>query len=220
MRSSVPRSRVVPERRRSAAGRPCVRVLLATLVSVATLVAAACTPSVPDSSTSGGDKEGANAATAAIVVGTTADVINFNPLVGNSRTDSWVTNLMYPKLMQMDVSGKKSALVATKWGYEDGGRTAWMELRDDLTWSDGTPLTAKDVAFTITAIAKEKIGTVAGLIPAFQRRRPFPTPGWSSRCPAPTARSSRASASGCRSCRRTCSARPRACRASRTTRTG
>ena len=170
MRSSVPRSRVVPERRRSAAGRPCVRVLLAALVSVATLVAAACTPSVPDSSTSGGDKEGANAAKGSkIVVGTTADVINFNPLVGNSRTDSWVTNLMYPKLMQMDVSGKKSALVATKWGYEDGGRTAWMELRDDLTWSDGTPLTAKDVAFTITAIAKEKIGTVAGLIPAFQK---------------------------------------------------
>ena len=59
-----------------------------------------------------------------LVVGTTADVVNFNPLVGNSRSDTWVTNLMYPRLMQMTDKGSKDPYVATKWGYSDDGLTA------------------------------------------------------------------------------------------------
>jgi peptide/nickel transport system substrate-binding protein len=101
------------------------------------------------------------------VIGTTADVVNFNPLVGNSRSDTWVTNLMYPRLMQMTAAGSKDPYVATKWGYSDGGLSAWLEIRGDLAWSDGTPFTADDIAFTITAVTNEKIGITAGLIPSF-----------------------------------------------------
>lgn len=106
-----------------------------------------------------------------LVIGTTADVQNFNPLVGNNRTDSWITNLMYPKLMGMDVGGRRTPYLAEKWWYEDGGRTARVSLRGDFKWSDGRPLTADDVVFTIDAIAKEKIGVVAGLIPAYRSAR-------------------------------------------------
>ena len=102
-----------------------------------------------------------------LVIGTTADVVNFNPLVGNSRSDTWVTNLMYPRLMQMTAQGSKDPYVATEWGYSEDGLTAWLEIRDDMTWSDGTPFSAEDVAFTITAVTSEKIGVTAGLVPAF-----------------------------------------------------
>lgn len=102
-----------------------------------------------------------------LVIGTTADVVNFNPLVGNSRSDTWVTNLMYPRLMQMTPAGSKDPYVATKWGYSEDGLTAWLEIRDDVTWNDGTPFTADDIVFTITAVTSEKIGVTAGLIPAF-----------------------------------------------------
>jgi peptide/nickel transport system substrate-binding protein len=102
-----------------------------------------------------------------IVIGTTADVVNFNPLVGNSRSDTWVTNLMYPRLMQMTAGGSKDPYVATSWGYAEDGLSAWLEIRDDLTWSDGKPFTAEDIAFTITAVTTEKIGITAGLVPAF-----------------------------------------------------
>ncbi|WP_193334799.1 ABC transporter substrate-binding protein [Devosia beringensis] len=102
-----------------------------------------------------------------LVIGTTADVVNFNPLVGNSRSDTWVTNLMYPRLMQMTAQGSKDPYVATDWGYSEDGLTAWLEIRDDLTWSDGTAFSAEDVAFTITAVTSEKIGVTAGLVPAF-----------------------------------------------------
>lgn len=102
-----------------------------------------------------------------MVIGTSADLVHFNPLVSNSRTDTWVTQLMYPRLMQITLEGRKEPHLATKWGYENGGTLARMTLRDDFKWSDGRPVTAEDVAFTITAVAKEKLGTVAGLIPAF-----------------------------------------------------
>jgi len=102
-----------------------------------------------------------------MVIGTTADVVNFNPLVGNSRSDTWITNLMYPRLMQMTAEGSKDPYVATQWGYSDDGLTAWLEIRGDMTWNDGTPFTADDIVFTVTAVTTEKIGITAGLIPSF-----------------------------------------------------
>lgn len=37
-------------------------------------------------------------------------------------------------------------------GLADGGRTVLYRLRDDAEWHDGTPVTARDVAFTIQAL--------------------------------------------------------------------
>lgn len=138
---------------------------IAVAAAVVAAAAAGCAPSNPDAGKGGGDKAGADR----IVIGTTADVVNYNPLVGNSRTDTWVTNLMYPRLMGMDNDGKRTPYLATKWEYGDGGKTAKVTLRNDFTWTDGTKVTAEDVAFTIDAIAKEKIGVVAGLITAYQK---------------------------------------------------
>ncbi|GIG85627.1 ABC transporter substrate-binding protein [Plantactinospora endophytica] len=129
------------------------------------LAATACSPSNPDSQAGGGSGGAADR----ITIGTTADVLNYNPLVGNSRTDTWVTNLMYPRMMSMGMDGVRSPYLASKWEYLDGGRKAKFTLRDDFTWSDGEKVTADDVAFTIDAVAKEKIGVVAGLISSYQK---------------------------------------------------
>jgi peptide/nickel transport system substrate-binding protein len=140
------------------------RAVLLTALAVALT---ACAPSVPGSSGSSGSP-GAQAPASAdrLTIGTTADVVNYNPLVGNSRTDSWVTDLMYPKLTQMDATGKRIPYLATEWSYSEDGRTATAKLRDDMKWSDGKPVTASDVVFSVTAVQKEKFGVVAGLITA------------------------------------------------------
>ncbi|MEV0383944.1 ABC transporter substrate-binding protein [Nonomuraea sp. NPDC050643] len=132
-------------------------VILAALAVALT----ACAPSVPGSSSSA-----APATADRLTIGTTADVVNYNPLVGNSRTDSWVTNLMYPHLTQMDEAGKRIPYLATEWSYSEDGKTATVRLRDDMKWSDGKPVTADDVVFSVTAVQKEKFGVVAGLITA------------------------------------------------------
>lgn len=131
--------------------------------ALAVIAAAACAPSNPDSDGNSGAKANAER----ITIGTTADVVNYNPLVGNSRTDTWVTNLMYPRLTGMSLDGKRTPYLATKWEYTDGGMGATVTLNPDFKWSDGKPVTADDVIFTIDAVKKEKIGVVAGLIAAY-----------------------------------------------------
>ncbi|MEU8356441.1 ABC transporter substrate-binding protein [Nonomuraea sp. NPDC048882] len=143
------------------------RAVLLTALAVALT---ACAPSVPGSSgSSGSPGTQAPASADRLTIGTTADVVNYNPLVGNSRTDSWVTDLMYPKLTQMDATGKRIPYLATEWSYSDDGKVATAKLRDDMKWSDGKPVTASDVVFSVTAVQKEKFGVVAGLITALDK---------------------------------------------------
>lgn len=145
--------------------------VFATFVGMFAFVLAGCVPSNPDGSgtdTEGSTEEsGQEGQATSLNIGTTADVVNYNPLVGNSRTDTWVTNLMYPSMMTLEEGGEKVPAVATEWGYSDDGQTAWVELREDMEWTDGEALDADDVIFTIDAIKEEELGTVAGMIGAY-----------------------------------------------------
>ncbi|BCJ31094.1 ABC transporter substrate-binding protein [Actinocatenispora sera] len=100
-------------------------------------------------------RPGSRAAGATLTVATTTDVVNFNPLVGNSRTDYWITDLMYPRLLTIDEAGNKQPWLAVRYGYHDP-KTGYYRIRDDVRWSDGKPVTAADVAFTINAIKRDK----------------------------------------------------------------
>ncbi len=145
------------------------RIGLGATVGVAALVLAACSPSAPSTtgSSSSGSTAAGNSASAVttggtINIATTTDVVNYNPLVGSSRTDYWITNLMYPHLLTIAADGSKQAALATKWGYTNP-TTGYYDIRPDMTWSDGVKLTAKDVAYTINATIKDKpAGTLYG----------------------------------------------------------
>lgn len=134
----------------------------ARLVAVAAGVAllAACAPAPPPSK--GGDAGGTKVSDDTLTIATTTDVVNYNPLVGNSRSDYWITNLMYPHLLSIGPDGNKQPELAEKWGYVNN-TTGYYEIRSGMKWSDGQPLTAKDVAFTINATKKDKpAGTLTG----------------------------------------------------------
>lgn len=123
-------------------------------VAVAALAAAAlglsaCAPSAP---TAAGT---ATAGSQTLTVATTTDVVNYNPLIGNSRSDDWITNLMYPHLLSIANDGSKTPQLATKWGYVNP-TTGYYDIRSDMKWSDGQPLTAEDVAWTLNAVKKDK----------------------------------------------------------------
>ncbi|GLY80607.1 ABC transporter substrate-binding protein [Actinoallomurus iriomotensis] len=129
-------------------------------VTVLTGALGACAPSKKAAeSGSGGGAE--------LRIATTTDVVNFNPLIGNSRTDYWLTNLMYPHLLTVGNDGSKRPSLATKWGYTNP-TTGFYEIRGDMKWSDGTPLTASDVAYTLNAVKKDKpSGTLYGQLANF-----------------------------------------------------
>lgn len=125
---------------------------LAVAAGIAALALTACAPSAPAGDGSSDQSGGADST---LTIATTTDVVNLNPLLGNSRTDSWVTDLMYPRLLTIDTAGEKQPYLATDWGYSDDGRTGYYEIRDDFEWSDGTPVTASDVAYTINVVKEQ-----------------------------------------------------------------
>jgi peptide/nickel transport system substrate-binding protein len=128
-----------------------VRLPLIAVTALAVVSAvAACSPSAPAESASGGA-----ASDAVLTIATTTDVVNFNPLIGNSRTDSWITGLMYPRLLTIDANGAKQPYLAKDYGFTDP-TTAFWNLREDMKWSDGKPVVADDVAYTINSILKDK----------------------------------------------------------------
>src|SRR5829696_3669068 len=120
--------------------------LLAGMAAVAVLALSACAPEAPAATSTTTAKAGNDTLNSA----TTTDVVNYTPLVGNSRSDYWVSNLMYPHLLSMNESGDRIPEVATHWGYVDD-TTGFYDIRDDMKWSDGEALTAEDVAYTLNA---------------------------------------------------------------------
>ncbi len=134
--------------------------LLAATVTVALLPA--CAPSAP-----GADGGGKQVTDATLRIATTTDVVNYNPLIGNSRSDYWITNLMYPHLLSIGPDGEKAPELARKWGYVDD-TTGYYEIQAGMKWSDGQPLTAKDVAFTLNAVKRDApAGTFYGQLTNF-----------------------------------------------------
>ena len=80
---------------------------------------------------------------------------SLNPLRCNNPNCRRVVDLLYPTLLAIDPaasayvpsSGDDTALAAG-WQMSDDGTVYTFELRDDLYWSDGAPVTAYDVFFT------------------------------------------------------------------------
>jgi peptide/nickel transport system substrate-binding protein len=130
---------------------------ICSLLVGALLLVTACAPSREEA-----NRKESSGGKGTLTVATTTDVVNYNPLVGSSRTDAWITNLMYPHLLNINKDGKKEAGLATRWGYANP-TTGFWEIRGDMKWSDGKQLTASDVAFTINAIKRdEPAGVITG----------------------------------------------------------
>jgi peptide/nickel transport system substrate-binding protein len=77
---------------------------------------------------------------------------NANPLYATSDVDATVARLMFSGLFKYDDQNKLVGDLAESWQVDDRGSTYTVKLRPDLTWQDGKPLTAEDVAFTYHTI--------------------------------------------------------------------
>jgi peptide/nickel transport system substrate-binding protein len=78
---------------------------------------------------------------------------NFNPFATSTR-NMGTFGLLYEPLMFLNKlkPGSQTPWLATKADWSDGGRTLTLDLRGGVTWSDGKPFTADDVAFTFQTI--------------------------------------------------------------------
>jgi peptide/nickel transport system substrate-binding protein len=93
------------------------------------------------------------AATGPFTVGFTDDVDSMNPFTGIIATAYEMYQLMYPTLTSSSKDDFSAVPdLAVSWQESPDQRTWTYTLREGVTWSDGTPLTARDAAYTFNRI--------------------------------------------------------------------
>jgi ABC-type oligopeptide transport system substrate-binding subunit len=109
---------------------------------------------------------GTSAQDGGILIGSTfgGDPNTINPLLGNSTVEDNYTDLMFPNIFNIDpetrapmMAGRNDQTngLALEWTISEDQLVYTFTLRDDLVWSDGTPVTAFDYEFTFDALASE-----------------------------------------------------------------
>ncbi|WP_139488481.1 ABC transporter substrate-binding protein [Brevibacillus dissolubilis] len=76
----------------------------------------------------------------------------FNPYFFHNGWDGNVTNVLFASLVSVDKEGKPVPQLAEKWDISDDQLTYTFHLKKGVTYRDGSPLTADDVAFTLTIL--------------------------------------------------------------------
>jgi peptide/nickel transport system substrate-binding protein len=112
-------------------------------------------------------------------LGTSSRIDSLNPYVAFNQDAYSMFEYIYPLLVQYDRTNRNFAPdFATSWKPSNGGKTWTFKTRANAKWSDGKPLTAADVAWSINTAIKYKNGgaaNAAGLI-AHIKRADAPNP--------------------------------------------
>ena len=74
------------------------------------------------------------------------------PLEANERDILSIYDLVYESLVTIDDNYLPQPCLCRNWEQSANGKTWTFHLRDDVTFSDGTPMTARDVVATAQAI--------------------------------------------------------------------
>ena len=73
-----------------------------------------------------------------------AEPETLDPALITGQPEGRVANALFEGLLTFDKSGKPQPGMAESWTVSEDGRIYTFTLREGLTWSDGTPLTARD----------------------------------------------------------------------------
>src|SRR6266567_5756841 len=125
----------------------------------AALALASCSASGTGSGSSGGS--------GVLHIGTTYPIDSMNPFVAQSDYSYAVYEYVYPQLVQYSSRLGIEPDFARTWSTSADGRTWTFHTVPNAKWSDGKPLTAADVAWTINEVMKYKNGPAgqwAGLL--------------------------------------------------------
>jgi len=91
---------------------------------------------------------------------------NLNPLAVEFRSHGTLTGLLYDTLCRRTGDGLTPWLAeSVAFRTADGGLQATVRLRSDLSWHDGEPLSASDVAFTYDFLLDTSLATGENAVP-------------------------------------------------------
>ena len=95
-------------------------------------------------------------------VGLLEDADNLNPFIGYQVTSYMIWHLNYDFLVGFDPEDlSPRPEIAESWTTSDDGKTWTFTIRQGMTWQDGEPVTASDVAFTFNYIVDNDLVNLA-----------------------------------------------------------
>lgn len=87
-----------------------------------------------------------------IVVGIVGEPENLTPLYPSFIYHNELTDMIFLPLHKKNVDDKIVPMLATSWEYSEDLKKITYNLRNDVVWEDGSPVTAYDVEFTFNAM--------------------------------------------------------------------
>jgi peptide/nickel transport system substrate-binding protein len=97
-----------------------------------------------------------------------AETQSLDPItLRNGNGDIFATELIYTPLVRSDPTGKTDDLVpgvADKWEASKDGKTYTFHIRDGIKFSNGDPVTAADVKFTLDRFGDPKVNQVMSVV--------------------------------------------------------
>ena len=91
--------------------------------------------------------------------GTTDKLTTVSPLHASTNTEKAASQLVYPGLLSYDDANKLRGDLAQSWSVDNSGSVWTATLKDGLTWSDGQPLSADDVVYTVKLMQDNDINS-------------------------------------------------------------
>ncbi len=96
-----------------------------------------------------------------LVIASNVGLPSWDPTVGPSAVNPTIQGIYQSVfdqfiLQKPDLSAAPGLL--TEWGWNDDKTKVTMKVRDGVTWHDGSPFTAEDVAWSLTRAAAEATG--------------------------------------------------------------
>lgn len=94
-----------------------------------------------------------------------ADVATMNPLLSSDTASARVIGFMFPNFIGADpaqavLAPAQDNSLAESWEISEDGTVYTFTLRQDMTWSDGTPITSRDIMYTWEALKAGSQGLI------------------------------------------------------------
>src|SRR5882757_4149515 len=94
-----------------------------------------------------------------------ADSLFLDPVLNDANVDIWILTNLYDTLLQPSADGRAvEPGLATAWTVSDDGMSVTLTLREGTKFSDGKPITAEDVKWSLDRARNPKNGAWNSLV--------------------------------------------------------
>lgn len=96
-----------------------------------------------------------------LVIAYNVNLPSWDPTTGPSAVNPTIQGIyqsVFDQFILQQPDLKPAPGLLTEWGWSEDKKQVWMTVRDGVTWHDGSPFTADDVAWSLARAAKPETG--------------------------------------------------------------